>query len=290
MSATDYRGYVERFLELEAAGTSLPQGAPADPPARPAARPDAPCALLFSPHPDDECIAGAWPLRLRLECGWRVHNVSLTLGRHEARRPARARELDEACRVLGFETEVLLEHGFHEISRAARAADAGAWDAMAARAAGIVRERAPRAIFVPHEWDGHPTHEGAALLVADALVQLGEGFDGWVVETEYWSTLRRPNVMVEATPSLAGHLLAALVCHVGEIRRNPYHLAFPAWLRDGARRGAERVGGFGSAAGNVRLAEVYARRRWTGGRAQPAPDGRLILAGDDPSAPLPETT
>ena len=40
----------------------------------------APHVLVFAPHPDDECIVGALPLRLRQEAGWRVTNIAVPLG------------------------------------------------------------------------------------------------------------------------------------------------------------------------------------------------------------------
>ena len=42
--------------------------------------PDAPRALIFSPHPDDECIIGGLALRLMREGGMRVVNVAVTQG------------------------------------------------------------------------------------------------------------------------------------------------------------------------------------------------------------------
>ena len=64
---------------------------------------DAPVALLFSPHPDDEVITGAAALRLRLESGWRVVNIAVTLGSKLDRRAPRWAELQDACADLGFE-------------------------------------------------------------------------------------------------------------------------------------------------------------------------------------------
>jgi LmbE family N-acetylglucosaminyl deacetylase len=36
--------------------------------------------LIFSPHPDDECIIGGLALRLLREAKWNVINVAVTLG------------------------------------------------------------------------------------------------------------------------------------------------------------------------------------------------------------------
>src|SRR4051794_7147234 len=68
-----------------------PGGSP--PPPRPALATDAPRALLFSPHPDDECITGALPLRLLRESGMRVIDVAVTQGGNKQRQEPRLDEL-----------------------------------------------------------------------------------------------------------------------------------------------------------------------------------------------------
>ena len=65
--------------------------------------PDAPRALIFSPHPDDECIIGGLALRLMREAGMRVVNVAVTQGSNKARQAARLEELRAACDYLGFD-------------------------------------------------------------------------------------------------------------------------------------------------------------------------------------------
>ena len=64
--------------------------------------PGAPKVLIFSPHPDDECIIGGLALRLLREAKWNVINVAVTLGSKRERRAARLRELKNACASLGF--------------------------------------------------------------------------------------------------------------------------------------------------------------------------------------------
>ena len=61
------------------------------------------CVLLFSPHPDDECITGTLPLRLMREAGKRIVNVPVTFGSRKERRAERAAELEKACAFLGWE-------------------------------------------------------------------------------------------------------------------------------------------------------------------------------------------
>ena len=65
-------------------------------------RPGAPKALIFSPHPDDECIIGGLALRLLRECGWNIQNVAVTQGSNRARQSERWTELQAACAYMGF--------------------------------------------------------------------------------------------------------------------------------------------------------------------------------------------
>lgn len=73
--------------------------------------------VILSPHPDDECINGGLPLRLLREGGWRVVNLAVTHGSNPDRQLARARELQAACAVLGFENVLLAERGLMDNSR-----------------------------------------------------------------------------------------------------------------------------------------------------------------------------
>jgi hypothetical protein len=61
-------------------------------------------------------------------------------------------------------------------------------------------------------------------------------------------------------------LVAALACHVGEVRRNPYHVLLPAWMLDNVRRGAELVGGQGGSVPDFTFATIYRLRKWSRGR------------------------
>ena len=63
--------------------------------------------IICSPHPDDEALTGALPLRLKKENS-RILNLAMTLGSNPARQKERKAELAAACRVLGF--DCLLVH------------------------------------------------------------------------------------------------------------------------------------------------------------------------------------
>ena len=57
-----YHRFVSEFARVAREGADCPLGGMAPPP-RPPPPPDAPKALLFSPHPDDESVTGGLALR-----------------------------------------------------------------------------------------------------------------------------------------------------------------------------------------------------------------------------------
>ncbi|MDE1900198.1 MAG: PIG-L family deacetylase [Alphaproteobacteria bacterium] len=239
-----------------------------------------PCALLLSPHPDDECLAGALPLRLKREQGWQIINIAVTLGSKTDHRPARLGELARACAVLGFDAFTPATMGFDDVTEAARAADRAAWQKKAARIAELVGHYKPQAIFMPHAQDAHPTHIGTHLLGMDALALQPVEFSCAVVETEYWQPNPSPNLMIGVGAADAATLLSALACHAGEVARNPYDVRFPAYLIDNVRRGSERVGGAGAPSADMDFAMLYRYGLWKSGRFMPSALGRIIGAGD----------
>lgn len=250
-----YRGWVEALVRHQAKGAALPLGGfPAPRVARPKAR--APKVLIFSPHPDDECIVGGLALRLRREQGWRVVNLAVTLGSRVDRRAERTRELEAACAYLGFELELAGGKGLEQVTEANRQSDPQSWAGKVEVIREVLQRHQPRVIMVPHAGDAHPAHVGTHLLVRDALARV-PGFSGAVVETEFWSPMAEPNLMVEIRSREVADLVAALACHAGEVRRNPYHLRLPAWMQDNVRRGAERLAGPGQAAPGYSFAVLY---------------------------------
>ncbi len=278
-----YRSHINRLLAWQARGRALPLGG-LDRPRRRAPAKRAPCALIFSPHPDDECIVGGLALRLQRECGWRVVNVAVTQGSRKDRQASRWAELTEACAYLGFELIGTAPGGLEDINRASRERDPHAWRNKVELVARILREQEPRVIFFPHDADWNSTHIGTHLLVADALL-LCPGCSCAVVETEFWGAMAAPNLMVEIGARELADMMAALSFHVGEVQRNPYHLTLPAWMQDNVRRGGEIVGGQGGAAPPFNFATLYRLRRWTGGAPAPSREGgRILGAEDDPAA------
>jgi LmbE family N-acetylglucosaminyl deacetylase len=241
---------------------------------------DVPNVLIFSPHPDDECIIGALPLRLLRETKWNVVNVTVTLGSKRTRQKARLRELKNACNFLGFD---LIVAGLNKINFETRKKNRSGWNAAVKIVSTILREQNPRVIFLPHENDVHPTHVGVHFLVLDALKTLPNNFHCYVVETEFWGQIAQPNLLVESSSKNVADLVAALACHAGEVRRNAYHARLPAWMVDNVRRGAELVGGQGEGAPNFTFGTIYNLKKWRGGKWQKIfTGGKFLSARENP--------
>ncbi|HVY72366.1 MAG TPA: PIG-L family deacetylase, partial [Verrucomicrobiae bacterium] len=225
---TPYHQFVAETARLLAEGQKFPLGGFAPLP-KPVLATDAPRVLIFSPHPDDEVLIGALPLRLLREAKMRVLNVAVTQGSNKARQSARLEELRACCDYIGFELITTREGGLENINPRGRA-DGAAWKLAADRIADILREQQPRAIIFPHVTDRNSSHIGTHYLVMDALATLPASFDTYAVESEFWGAMDTPNLMVESSPGDLGDLMAALSFHVGEVLRNPYHLRTPGWM------------------------------------------------------------
>ncbi len=259
-----YSSFVNAQATLLDDGRKLPLGgfppdrkAESDPVKRP--------VLIFSPHPDDECIIGGLALRLLKECGWPVVNVAVTQGSNLARQAERWTELQRACDYIGFTLVPTIPGGLMQVTAQARSESPAAWDQSVAVIRHILERYRPAAIFFPHEKDWNGTHIGVHLLVTDALRQIGPQARCYAVETEFWAALPNPNLAVESSTADVAEMVAALSFHVGEVKRNPYHLLLPAWMQDNVRRGGELVGGQGKAAPHFNFATLYRLREWRNG-------------------------
>jgi LmbE family N-acetylglucosaminyl deacetylase len=235
----------------------------------PAPRPDlafdAPRVLIFSPHPDDECIIGGLALRWMREARMNVLNVAVTQGSSRARQAERFAELEDACHHLGFGLVATGASGLERISPKTREQDPAHWAGCVEVIAGILANNRPKAILFPHDQDWNSTHVGTHHLVMDALRKMPIEFECHLVETEYWAPMATPNLMVEITATDLADMVSALTFHVGEVKRNPYHVSVPAWMYDNVRR-AEIVGGQGCAAPDFAFATIYRLRKWSQGR------------------------
>lgn len=255
------------------------------PPApRPALAADAPVAMIFSPHPDDECICGALPLRLLRQGGFRVVNVAVTQGSNVARQAPRMTELIAACNYLGFELERLGDHGFDGINVATRQAQPAQWQGQVQTIAALLRRYRPRVVFAHHDSDWNKTHVGVHWLVLDALRSLPADTACHLVEMEYWGAMSDPNLMVEMSEGEVTDLLVALAFHEGEMARNPYHVRAVPWFIDNVRRGAEVIGGQGGVAPDFTYATLYRQRVFRAGALHPATRPAPFIASSDPLA------
>lgn len=221
--------------------------------------------LLFSPHPDDECITGLLPLRLMREAGMEVINVPVTFGSNVERQAGRAKELADACAYLGW--SIRERSGFEALE--------------ASDVAEILKTVQPAVIVMPHSKDWNSRHISTHFLVIEALEQLGPDFSCTVVETEFWGAMDDPNLMVEADAETLADLVAATALHVEEVERNPYHLLLPAWMQDNIRRGGELVGGQGGAVPDFTFATLYRLCRWADGVLQEVEPGNRYVPMKD---------
>jgi LmbE family N-acetylglucosaminyl deacetylase len=277
-----YSRLVSDYARLVASGKSIPRGG-LPPVPRPTPAADAPTALFFAPHPDDETILGGLALRLLREAKWNVIDIAVTFGSLKERKSGRWQELQNACQFLGFGLEPAAPNGLDGVRPATRANDPAAWSRMVSVIAALLEKHHPRVIFCPHELDWNGTHLGVHFLVMDAL-KAARGVSCHVVEFEFWGQMQTPNLMVEYTAEDVADLVAATSFHVGEVQRNPYHVLIPAWMLDNVRRGAELVGGQGGAAPSFLFAQLFRLRRWTGSQIEDClARGRFLLASENPA-------
>jgi LmbE family N-acetylglucosaminyl deacetylase len=262
-----YQRYVSEIARLVTEGRRFPLGGFPAAPRRPVAS-DAPRALIFSPHPDDECIIGGLALRLLREAGMRVANVAVTQGSNKARQAARFEELSAACEYLGFDLFQTAPGGLENINVKTRTGDPAQWRKSVETIAAIVADQRPAVVFFPHDTDWNSTHVGTHYLLTDALAIQPVSFTCDVVETEFWGAMATPNLMVESSADEVAAMMTALSFHVGEVQRNPYHLLLAPWMQDNVRRGGELVGGQGGAAPDFLFCTLYRLRRWRDGQLQ----------------------
>lgn len=228
---------------------------------------DAPCCLICAPHPDDESLVGGLAIRMRHQEGWRVVNLAITLGSRKDRKQARWHEAQAACNYLGFELASPLgiqEQAFENITLDAFEAQSPQWLSSVTELATQLQIFKPRMIIVPHALDGHTTHCATYHLLMQALPLAKLTERCHLLLSEYWNTQLSPRLMLALSPSEVGQMMTATAMHIGEVMRNPYHRSLPAWLIDGARRGAERVGLPGQAATGMNMAALYGWLVWDG--------------------------
>ena len=268
--AATWQEWVQRFADLLRAQP--------DPAVARSSMPTGGHALVVAPHPDDECIVGALPLRLRQEAGWRVTVLAATLGSRAERRAERWAEMGAACTALGFALERLGEQGLERVRAESAISEPALWEAQCAAMVAALRAARPDLVLLPHAADANPTHVGVHHLVRAALAQAG--YSGLIAETEFWAPQAAPNCMVQTSVADTALLVQALACHVGEVARNPYHLRLPAWMADNVRRGGELLGGAGGTPPAWAFATLYRLSRWVEGQPLPQDLPALFCPAD----------
>lgn len=276
--------FVQANIKAMEAGRAIPLGPSAKPLEAPAvetgeAQPVK--VVVCSPHPDDEALVGALPLRLRRECGARVTNCAITLGSNASQRERRLGELKAACAALGFELNLVNPPGgFDHINLDNRTNHPEEWAAKVRVLSEALEREKPDVVVAPHSTDFNTTHIGTHYLAADALgdylERTGRGSIPFI-ESEFWHQNPIPNLMVGVSPEDEAILVMAVAEHGDEVRRNPYHLRHLGRMIENVRLGAEVVGGQGGPAPDFPFAEIYHVAFMTGKNLlAPRPGGRVI--------------
>src|SRR5262249_14996500 len=159
-----------------------------------------------------------------------VSNVAVTLGSLKERQAGRLAELKAACNYIGFGLITTAPNGVEKITAKARAPDAAHLGACVTIVQSILQNHQTAVNLFPHEQDWNSTHIGTHFLVMDALRRMPPSFECLLVETEFWGQMTDPNLMVEISPEDLADMISATTFHVGEVKRNPYHLLMPAWM------------------------------------------------------------
>jgi N-acetylglucosamine malate deacetylase 1 len=262
---TPYHKLVSDYARLLKEGRSFPLGTFKSAP-RPEIPANAPTALFFAPHPDDECIVGGMAVRLMRQAHMNLINVAVTLGSKKERQQERLRELQDACNYIGFGLETTGPNGLEKINPKTREQDPKHWAACVTIIKDLIAEHQPKVVLCPHDRDWNSTHIGTHYLVLDALKQMPANYECYVVETEFWGAMTDPNLMLEISERDLADMIVATTFHVGEVGRNPYHLLLPPWMMDNVRRGGEVAGGQGGAAPDWAFAVLYRLRKWSKGQ------------------------
>jgi N-acetylglucosamine malate deacetylase 1 len=245
--------------------------------------------MLFSPHPDDECVIGALALRLKQEKNAEVTNVAVTLGSNKARQAGRLNELKKACSTLGFHLHLPSENALEEVYAKTKENKPAAWSSKVSTIKNILIKEKPHMVFFPHDNDYNSTHIGVNLLVMDAIKEICQedpSFTTVIIETEFWQMMDKPNLMIGLTNQDEARLIYALSAHTEEVERNPYHINHPARMLDNVTRGAEVVGGQGGEAPQMDFAMIYRHSRVKNGSITPTAVNVTIGPDDDLAALL----
>lgn len=146
--------------------------------------------LVISPHPDDEAIGCGGSVALHTVKGDVVSAVFLTSGELGLKKLPR----DEACSIR--EKEAIQSCGILAIAHFEflRGPDWMLADSLpetASRLAGILKDRSPQLVYLPHPLDWHPDHQACLPLLRSALAQSSiptpelRGYEVWTPVPHY---------------------------------------------------------------------------------------------------------
>lgn len=276
-----YQEFIKDFTELHKNARNLPIGdysegtENSDPSYK---------VLIFSPHPDDECIIGALPLRLKNEHNAEIINVAVTLGSNKERKEGRLEELTNACKSLGFKLLVPEEMALDGVYLKTKENSPDEWQEKVSIIAEIIKAEKPNMVLFPHDNDFNSTHIGVYHLVSDAIEKIiseKPDFKLSIIETEFWHMMEKPNLMIGLSEEDEALLVYALSAHTKEVERNPYHINHPARMIDNVMRGAEVVGGQGGHAPKMDFAMLYRHSTIVDGKITPAASNKVFGLEDD---------
>ena len=276
-----YREFIKNFTELHNNARQLPIGDFCEVEVNP--NPSYK-VMTFAPHPDDECIIGALPLRLINEHNAEVVNVAVTLGSNKDRKRGRLEELTNACKSLGFSLLVPEQMGLDGVYLKTKENSPDEWLQKVDVIADIITTEKPDMVLFPHDNDFNSTHIGVHHLVTDALNQIlakDPDFKTSIIETEFWHMMEDPNLMIGLSEEDEALLVYALSAHTKEVERNPYHLNHPARMLDNVMRGAEVVGGQGGHAPKMDFAMLYRHSTIVGGKIIPVTSKKVFGIEDN---------
>jgi len=209
-----------------------------------------PTVLSVAPHCDDEVIGAPATLFALRDRGWRVVNLTTSLG-SAADSPRRLSEVTEACRRAGFEL-VVADPPLGDPLRADQLPSAQA--ALERELETVISRWEPLIVMAPSPHDRHPGHEVVGRAVTAVLEARRFPVELWM--WGLWADLAFPTLVVPFGAERLEEVLRALEAHAGELERNDYRRLVSGRATMNASLGPERVFGFGSSATGFSFAEL----------------------------------
>lgn len=197
--------------------------------------------MHLAAHPDDELIGPPATLLALRDVGYRIVNVVCGLGRPD-QHERRARELEEASRIAGFEA-VIPDRMPVVSSRTDDAPSVHA--AVLALAREEIGALQPEIVVSSTPHDRHPSHELVARALRDAVAEQGDECPRWWM-WGLWSDLPMPTIGTAFGEERLEEILTALGAYGGELERNDYRELVRGRALMNAALGPELLFGFGS--------------------------------------------